>query len=167
MLQQLAASAPVQPKVCVTDRDLALMNAIDVVFPDLQELLCQWHIQRAIVAKCKKHFAVGLKDNDPWTTFQSQWTTVVQSRTSNAFEDNWRRMKEEHRVQIIAINYIESTWIPWKKKFVVAWIHRSMHCGTVVTSRVESAHSTLKRYLEVSYLYSDCESVESGPKAGF
>ncbi len=34
VLQQLAASASVQPTVYVTDWDLALMNAIDVVFSD-------------------------------------------------------------------------------------------------------------------------------------
>ncbi len=149
VLQQLATSAPVQSKVCITDWDLALMNAINKVFPDTSGLLCQWHIQQNIVAKCKKHFAGGTEENDPWTTFQQQWAAVMQSRTPNGFEESWQKMKEDYRVQIIAVSYIESTWIPWKEKFVLAWTHRSMHYGTVVTFRVESAHSALKRYLEV------------------
>ncbi|XP_068492226.1 PKS-NRPS hybrid synthetase cheA-like [Phaseolus vulgaris] len=41
------------PKVVVVDRDIALMNAINVVFPEVANLLCHFHIDKNVKAKCK------------------------------------------------------------------------------------------------------------------
>ncbi|KAH1205538.1 Protein FAR1-RELATED SEQUENCE 5 [Glycine max] len=41
------------PGVIVTDRDQALMNAMTVVFPDCANLLCSFHINKNVKAKCK------------------------------------------------------------------------------------------------------------------
>ncbi|KAL5153091.1 Protein FAR1-RELATED SEQUENCE 5 [Glycine soja] len=41
------------PVVIVTDRDLALMNAVKVVFPECTNLLCRFHIDKNVKAKCK------------------------------------------------------------------------------------------------------------------
>ena len=41
------------PVVIVTDRDLSLMNAVKTVFPDATNLLCRFHIDRNVKAKCK------------------------------------------------------------------------------------------------------------------
>jgi histone-lysine N-methyltransferase SETD2 len=38
-----------EPRVIVTDRDLALMSACASVFPDATKLLCRCHIQRNII----------------------------------------------------------------------------------------------------------------------
>ena len=39
--------------VIVTDRDLALMNAMKIVFPEATNLLCRFHIDKNVKAKCK------------------------------------------------------------------------------------------------------------------
>ncbi|KAH1225692.1 hypothetical protein GmHk_11G032528 [Glycine max] len=41
------------PRVIVTDRDLALMNAVKIVFPEATNLLCRFHIDKNVKAKCK------------------------------------------------------------------------------------------------------------------
>ena len=41
------------PIVIVTDRDLALMNALKIVFPKCTNLLCRFHIDKNVKAKCK------------------------------------------------------------------------------------------------------------------
>ena len=41
------------PIVIVNDRDLALMNAIEVVFPKACNLLCMFHINKNVKAQCK------------------------------------------------------------------------------------------------------------------
>ena len=41
------------PGVIVTDRDLSLMNAVKTVFLDATNLLCQFHIDKNVKAKCK------------------------------------------------------------------------------------------------------------------
>ena len=53
-LQKLLVQEDVYPEVVVIDRDLALLNAIREVFPESKHLLCQYHILRAVVAKCKR-----------------------------------------------------------------------------------------------------------------
>jgi len=41
------------PIVIVTNGDLALMNAVKTVFPEAINLLCQFHIDKNVKAKCK------------------------------------------------------------------------------------------------------------------
>jgi len=48
------------PVVIVTDRDLALMNAVKTVFPECTSLLCRFHIDKNVKAKCK--FLIGQKN---------------------------------------------------------------------------------------------------------
>ena len=43
----------VLPRVIVTDRDLALMNAMKIVFPKCTNLLCRFHIDKNVKAKYK------------------------------------------------------------------------------------------------------------------
>ena len=39
------------PQVIVTDRDLALMNVVDIVFLECYHLLCRFHIQKKCASK--------------------------------------------------------------------------------------------------------------------
>ena len=39
----------------VTDINLALMNAIKIMFPDSHNLWCQFHIDKNAKEKCKQH----------------------------------------------------------------------------------------------------------------
>jgi len=57
------------PHVWVTDREQALTNVIDHVFDDqprgtIYRILCSWHINQNILGHAKKHFRVGLNNND-------------------------------------------------------------------------------------------------------
>ena len=46
--------------VIVTDQDLALMNAVKTVFSECTNLLCRFHIDKNVKAKCKS--LVGKKN---------------------------------------------------------------------------------------------------------
>ena len=41
------------PVVIVIDKDLSLMNAVKTIFPDAMNLLCRFHIDKNVKAKCK------------------------------------------------------------------------------------------------------------------
>jgi len=41
------------PGVIVTNRDLSLMNAVKIVFRESTNLLCRFHIDKNVKAKCK------------------------------------------------------------------------------------------------------------------
>lgn len=155
-LQKLRLHMPAVPRVIITDCELALINTIDRIFPEAKNLLCQWHIQKNILGKCKRYFSAESDDanstlatEDSWTEFQRTWSTVVRTQSAAEFDTAWQNMKATYRRRIFAIQYIETIWLPLKERFACPWADQHRHYGTIVTSRVESAHATIKRYLEV------------------
>ena len=74
-----------QPLVIVSDREMALISAIEVVFLATTHLLCLWHIEKNIVAKCKGYF----EEKEDWDVFLSMWNSVVYAETEEEFEESW------------------------------------------------------------------------------
>lgn len=54
------------PSVVLTDRDLALMSAISVLFPDVAHLLCTWHISKNVKGG---HGKKTFEKNEDWDAF--------------------------------------------------------------------------------------------------
>ncbi|KAF3901952.1 hypothetical protein ABW20_dc0100979 [Dactylellina cionopaga] len=116
------------PKALVTDRELALMNAIQVYFPqpETTNLLCVWHINKNIAANHKRSYPMG---KHGWEALKSNGDIVTPPELAQ---------------------YIESQWLPYKETFARPWIGKILHLKHSVTSRVEGAHARLKSYLDVS-----------------
>ena len=57
------------PRVIVSDRDLSLMNAVKIVFPECTNLLCRFHIDKNVKARCKS--LVGKKN--AWDYVMDAW----------------------------------------------------------------------------------------------
>ncbi|XP_028052909.1 protein FAR1-RELATED SEQUENCE 5-like [Camellia sinensis] len=78
------------PSVIVTDRELALMNAICTVFPATTNLLCRWHIGKNVLANCKKMF----ETKDKWEMVESSHAKLKRYLGSSQenFESNWTRI---------------------------------------------------------------------------
>ncbi|KAM5575510.1 protein FAR1-RELATED SEQUENCE 5-like [Rosa sericea] len=112
----------VYPLVIITDRELALMNAINIVFPRTANILCVWHIEKNVVTNCKPHFT----EEDDWVAFMSTWTALINSHDESSFNEAWTNFEAEYNKNVV------------------------MHFGNRATSRGEGAHSNLKRYLQVS-----------------
>jgi hypothetical protein len=51
--RSLLTSPDLGPKVTVTDRDPALINAVETVFPDATPIVCRYHVSKNVVGKCK------------------------------------------------------------------------------------------------------------------
>ncbi|KAG5547941.1 hypothetical protein RHGRI_013579 [Rhododendron griersonianum] len=134
------------PSVIVSDRELALMNAIRVVFPSTVNLLCVWHIEKNILANYKSYF----ETQDNWTTFLTTWNQVISSQDEQAFNEAWKLFELLYREKEKVLCYIRKTWLPYKEWFVHAWTENCSHFGNRVSSRAEGAHAKLKQYLQVS-----------------
>ncbi|KAK9681505.1 hypothetical protein RND81_10G007300 [Saponaria officinalis] len=133
------------PSVIVSDRELALIRAIEIVFPGVTHLLCVWHIQKNVVANLKIYF----KDEEDWDVFISMWNAVMYAETEEDFEQSWFFLQLLYKEKREAITYLEKTWIPEKRKFVSAWTEKYIHFGNRASSRAEGAHAKLKKYLQV------------------
>ncbi|KAI8535283.1 hypothetical protein RHMOL_Rhmol10G0161700 [Rhododendron molle] len=78
-----------------------------------------------------------------------EWTNLVESPDESCFNEAWQRLQVDYKKKEYVCNYIKNTWLPFKEKFVKAWTGNHLHFGNRVTSRAESAHAMLKRYLTV------------------
>ncbi|KAH9753465.1 protein FAR1-RELATED SEQUENCE [Citrus sinensis] len=135
------------PRVIVTDRELALMNAIEKIFPRANHFLCRWHISRNIMANCKKLFAA----NDKWEKFIMSWNLLVLSSNEIEFIDHFKTMQRDFASFPAVMEYVTNAWLNnYKERFVSAWTDKIMHFGNLTTNRVESSHSRLKKYLSTS-----------------
>jgi len=59
--------------VIVIDRDLALMNVVKTMFPECTNLLCKFHNDKNVKAKCKS--LIGQKN--AWEYVMDNWGTLV------------------------------------------------------------------------------------------
>jgi len=104
------------PRVIASDRDLALMEAIDGRLPrrpgahgeGTSHVLCLWHLHRNVAKNCKASFAT----NEKWEAFLIAWHAIIYANTHALFEAAWIQFVtnycEDHRDDI---NYIVDTWL--------------------------------------------------------
>jgi hypothetical protein len=135
----------VTPRIAVTDRELSLMNALNVVFPESKNLLCVWHINKNVLAKCK----IEGWEAESFDLFLKEWNEVVWSKTEHLLDLNWTAFAEKWEVinHKRAVDYIQKTWIPHKERFISCFISQYFHFGIISTSRCEGNHSVIKNYL--------------------
>ncbi|KAE8214939.1 hypothetical protein CF319_g9050 [Tilletia indica] len=69
--------------VIITDRDVALGNAVAQIFPQAQHNLCRWHLNKNIATNCKSFFSA-----DDLTEFQRSWSQLVGSTSESEYEAN-------------------------------------------------------------------------------
>ncbi|KAL5149723.1 hypothetical protein HKD37_13G036485 [Glycine soja] len=133
------------PIVIVTNRDLTLMNAVKIVFPECTNLLCRFHIDKNVKAKCKS--LIGQKN--VWDYVMDNWGTLVDCPSEQQFAESLQKFQIAFSSWPMFVDY--DTWIiPHKEKFITAWTNKVMHLGNTTTNRVESAHWALKRVLQNS-----------------
>ena len=138
---------PTGPTTVLTDRDLALSNALAAQWPRTTHILCVWHINKGVVTNCKKFF----ETNAAWEAFYGDWSKTWQATTVETGLAAWRDMISRYSGRYEGlIRYLENTWIPLKKKFWVSYTSKTFTLGTRATSRVEGAHAGLKSWLHSS-----------------
>jgi MULE transposase domain len=74
----------ISPKIIIMDGDQAQRNASEEVFPYTPTLLCIWHVNQCVLAKCKS--IIGTEN---WPSFEAFWHTIYQAQTIEEFEERW------------------------------------------------------------------------------
>jgi hypothetical protein len=144
-----------EPYAIVTDRELALMEVLDKLFQHSYHLLCRWHVNMNVLAKCKQHFPGPIKSNNgvysrhpDFKAFIQDWNSLLLSTTEESYDKQLKEFREKHPKA--ATFYVESTWLIFKEKLVRFWVDQHLHFGYLVTSPIEGCHAGLKRYLRRS-----------------
>ncbi|XP_057418148.1 uncharacterized protein LOC130712327 [Lotus japonicus] len=95
------------PKVMVTDKDSALMNAVTTTFPTAAHMLCQFHIAKCVKAKCK----LTIQDKVMWDDVGDAWNRVMYAESAEEFNadmDFLRLLVGEHFDAWNIVMYAES-----------------------------------------------------------
>ncbi|KAL5141531.1 hypothetical protein HKD37_09G024858 [Glycine soja] len=133
------------PKVIVTDKNLSLMRAVKTVFPDVTNLLRQFHIDKNMKAKCKTLVAKQYA----WHYVMEAWGSLVDCPCESYFDEYLKNFEKDCSPWPMFVDYVCQTWvISHKEKFVKAWTNKVMHLGNTTTNTVESVHWSLKRFLQ-------------------
>ena len=66
----------------VTDRELALMDALDDAFPTANMLRFRWHINKNILAKHKSGFTA-----EAWEKFIKAWNALISATTVESYQE--------------------------------------------------------------------------------
>ncbi|KAL5129011.1 PKS-NRPS hybrid synthetase [Glycine soja] len=120
------------PRVIVTYKDLSLMNAVKIVFPDAMNLLCRFHIDKNVKTKCK----ILVAQKNAWNYVMEAWESLVDYPCESFFYEYLKNFEMVCSPWPMFVDYVCQTWvIPHKEKFVKAWTDKVMHLGNTTTNR--------------------------------
>lgn len=137
------------PQVIVTDRELALMAAIEIVFPRAKHMLCIWHINQNILANCRKK----LGSNEAWAEFEADTKNMMYANTTEVYYEMMESFTQKYSLgkPREAVEYCKRSWFnKYPDKFIYAFSTGTSTFNSRATSRVEGAHATVKKFLRSS-----------------
>jgi len=97
----------VGPKVIVCDRDLALMNAINIMFPKATNLLCRFHINKNVKAKCK----MLVDCIESLQVVMDSWRTIIDYTEIAKFDGFVKIFETICSPWPLLVEYVKNTWI--------------------------------------------------------
>ncbi|KAL5153284.1 Protein FAR1-RELATED SEQUENCE 5 [Glycine soja] len=105
------------PGVIVTNRDQTLMNAVKDVLPECTNLLCSFHINKNVKAKCKSLIA----QKNAWDYVMDCWGSLTDCPSEQQFDECLKKFEMTCAPWPMFVDYVKETWIiPHKEKFVSA-----------------------------------------------
>ena len=78
------------PRVIVTDRELALVRAVEREFPNAHHLLCRWHINQNMLQYCKNK----CRGDNEYESIKGAWDWMVKAPTREMFEERYNRLQQ-------------------------------------------------------------------------
>nr|XP_043638412.1 protein FAR1-RELATED SEQUENCE 5-like [Erigeron canadensis] len=128
-----------QPRMVMTDQDVAMKKAVATVFPNSRHRLCMWHITQKLSSKVSKRIFEN-------TDFKKKFNQIVWdvSISPERFERKWKDIMKEFNLEDDAwfkhMFEIRSTWIPaYFRELAMSGLMRT-------TSRSESENSFFNNF---------------------
>ncbi|XP_057761152.1 protein FAR1-RELATED SEQUENCE 5-like [Arachis stenosperma] len=125
------------PQSVITDGDPAMRIAIRTVFPDAHHRLCAWHLLRNSTANI----------SDPRFTQMFRHCMLADMEIEE-FEAYWESMVNECGVR--EVEWVKDLYTK-KHAWATAYIRGRFFAGVRTTSRCESLHAKLGRFVESRY----------------
>ena len=103
-LKELFVQKDLRPKVILTDRDLALMKAVEIVFPTTQNLLCRFHINKNVGMQCKQYVVKEMQE-----TIDTLWEEVVWASDEVEYAQKLEQLEQACFSCADFIDYVKDT----------------------------------------------------------
>ena len=119
------------PIAFITDRELALLNALREVFPTCHSLLCRRHIEK----NCQTYVVKQTGKVSNVYAFQHMCKKSLESTTEQSYNEQLDVIDKDWKSFGLA-SYLRKTWLnPYKERIVSAWCDRINHFGHHTTNR--------------------------------
>src|SRR5205809_5588886 len=101
------------PSIIVTDQELALINAVCLVFLSAKRVLCVWHVEKNVLSNVSSYFGEG--EEDKQNEFMKAWAKVLSSGSQLDYEENWDTLYNTYWTDYSdLVVYLQDTWLPFK-----------------------------------------------------
>ncbi|XP_050875735.1 uncharacterized protein LOC127079397 [Lathyrus oleraceus] len=115
-LKELFSSKKFLPKVMVTDQELALMNVMEVMFPNLTHMLCLFHISKNVSMKCKEYVKSERHEHD-----MDLWNNIMYANRKTEFVAHLKHFETVCADIPLFVKYVSETWLrPYKERMKCA-----------------------------------------------
>ena len=122
----------VLPQVIVTNKYLALMNALEVLFPSTTNMLCKSHISKNVKAKCK----MPVTKAEDWETMMDTWASLVSSIDEEMYKQWLKSFTNMCAHYPTFQEYVYYTWLMHhRERYVQAWTDHVLHVVNTTTNR--------------------------------
>ncbi|KAJ1402714.1 Zinc finger, PMZ-type [Sesbania bispinosa] len=132
---------PLEPTAIITDGDVTMRNAIKIVFPNARHRLCAWHLQRNATANVK----------NPQFTAEFE-RLMLGEYDIGQFGRRWDATVTKYGLQ-------EHPWVKKmfdsRSKWATAYFRGNFFAGFRTTSRCESLHAELGKYVHSRHNLTD------------
>jgi len=97
------------------------MNAVKIIFLECTNLLCRFHIDKNVKAKCRS--LIGQKN--AWDYVMDAWGSLIDSPFKHQFDDCLKKFEIAYSPWPMFVDYVHQTWmIPHKERFVKVWTNK-------------------------------------------
>lgn len=130
-LKELFASEKFLSNVLVTGREPALMNFVEVVFPNSTPLFCLFHISKNVSMKYKEYVESHRHEH-----VMDMWNNIIYSNIETDFIVHLKHFEVVCANILNFVQYVHESWLtPYKERFDIAWTNGVTHIGNTTTNR--------------------------------
>ena len=131
-LEKLFIYVQREPICLVIDREKALMNAIDHIFPHAKVHLCRRHIRTNIDDYAKKR--VG---HERGKIFSSACMTLFREESEAGYESRLKKLELKWEKNPQLVQYLKRSWLnPYKERIVSVWTSSYFSLDTTTTNKL-------------------------------
>lgn len=114
------------PSIVITDKEVTLITALRLTFPNSKRLLCQQHVNKNVLSHVSSYF----KEGEEWDIFMSSQLVVLVSTSTDKYREHWAELIDQYNDNFgLLVDYLKDTWEPFKQSIVQIWVDQSLHFG--------------------------------------